>query len=72
MSQIQKAKQEIIDETQEQIKQLDSAIRSALAESIKLFDCGLVQRSLEAVDQAQKALIQIIALEDAVKTLGNI
>lgn len=72
MSQIQKAKQEVISEAQEQIKQLDSAIRSALAESIKLFDCGLVQRSLEVVEQAHKALIQIIALEEAVKALGNI
>lgn len=72
MSQIQKAKQEVIDEAQEQIKQLDSAIRSALAESTRLFDCGLIKQSLEAVEQAHRSLIQIIALEEAIKGLSNI
>lgn len=72
MSPIQKAKSEIIEEAKDQIKQLDSAIRSALAEASRLFDCGLMQRSLSAVEQAQRALIQIIALEEAVKNLDNI
>lgn len=71
MSPIQKAKSEVIKKAQDQIKQLDSAIRSALAESARLFDCGLMQRSLSAVEQAQKALVQIIALEEAVKALDS-
>lgn len=58
-----------IDEAEAQIKDLDSTVRAALSEAQRLFDCGFYDRAHAATTSAQEALVQMVALEEAVKEL---